>query len=196
MSSQETAYKTKLLTTIKLRLDKKIESRKITAVEFMLTNDPEYRDNFEDASTYIETLKEIIELCESTQVSNTMTLRMTPVDFIVPAVSSEQMVEADGLIEQDFMEEKKKILGELKLAFPGCWFKDGGEFDNSQRRLVWSGEGSYIEGMQAFSNDAWETDPDETMYTMMVHNQLNKFVEERGYYWEAYDGGTHFLYKS
>lgn len=81
------------------------------------------------------------------------------------------------------------ILEELRDEFPQGWFKDGSEFDGSVRRVVWTGEGSEIDGIPAFDNYA------ESGYTFGVLNELNDFVEDRGYYFEAYDGGTFFLYK-
>ncbi len=87
------------------------------------------------------------------------------------------------------------ILEELQKAFPDCWFKAGKEFDGSSTRLVWSGEGSEINGLPAFDCNAWEHDSHEQTYTMCVHNDLNKFAESCGCYWEAHDGGTFFLYK-
>lgn len=87
------------------------------------------------------------------------------------------------------------ILDELKTEFPDCWFKAGKEFDGSENRIVWSGEGSMIGNLPAFDPSAWEFDSLEYVYVMDVHKKLNDFVEVRGYYWESYDAGTFFLYK-
>jgi len=91
--------------------------------------------------------------------------------------------------------KSSSILEQLIKEFPDCWFKDGREFDNSPNRIVWSGEGSSVNGEMAFSYQSYEFDASEKLYTMGVLNELNKFCTDRGYYWEAYNGGTYFLYK-
>ncbi len=98
---------------------------------------------------------------------------------------------------QELMEtedEDAKILQELQAAFPDAWFKPGDEW--SQNAAVWSGEGSYVDGNQAFNYNSWESDPQEKIWKMGIHNKLFDFVEDRGYYWEANDPGTYILYKS
>ncbi|MFK5951039.1 MAG: hypothetical protein QM500_19980 [Methylococcales bacterium] len=87
------------------------------------------------------------------------------------------------------------ILSSLQVLFPDCWFKPGCEFDGSDARIAWSGEGSLIDGISAFDSSSFETDPSELQYTMFVHNKLATYVAEQGYYWESYDSGTFFLYK-
>lgn len=89
----------------------------------------------------------------------------------------------------------KDILKALKTQFPGCWFKAASEFDAGTHAFVWSGEGSYIDDLQAFDHNWWSYDPHEKRYTMGVHNDLHNFVTEHGYYWEPLDPGTYLLYK-
>jgi len=87
------------------------------------------------------------------------------------------------------------ILTELQKEFPDCWFKEGNKF-NGGNAVVWSGEGSMIGINSAFALDSYSFDPSESFYTMGILNELNEFVNQRGYYWEHYDSGTVLLYKA
>lgn len=86
------------------------------------------------------------------------------------------------------------ILTELQKTFPECWFKPGEDF--SPNAAVWSGEGSVIDGVQAFNYNSWEFDPKENTWTMGIHNKLFQFAEKHGYHWEANDPGTYLLYEN
>ena len=79
------------------------------------------------------------------------------------------------------------ILEKLEKEFPDCWFKPGEDFDGGSA-AVWSGEGGEVDGDYAFDHNRMEWD-------FGAHPRLNKFVEDRGYYWEAHDAGTFMLYK-
>jgi hypothetical protein len=89
----------------------------------------------------------------------------------------------------------ESIVAKLQEAFPECWFKDGHLFDKGEA-IAWSGEGSFIGKYQAFNSNAWEVDPREKIWTLDVHNDLNAWAKENNMYWESYDCGTFFLYKS
>lgn len=81
--------------------------------------------------------------------------------------------------------------GQLKNAiakkFPNIWMKDSEEFDGTQK-AIWTGEGSDIDGVPAFGvyNEG---------YVFGVHPELHKFLESKGWYTEAYDPGTFFIFK-
>ena len=99
------------------------------------------------------------------------------------------------------MSTKAKLRAEFRIAFPHCWVKPGEDFDGSTARVLWSGEGSeivmpadkYGPEYLAPAFDMYATGDD---YIFGVHKSLNDWAESRGYYWEAYDGGTYFLYLS
>ena len=90
---------------------------------------------------------------------------------------------------------EQTVLNKLKKAFPDCWFKPGNEF-NGGNCAAWSGEGSTINDVPAFNYNSWEFDPTEQTWTMGIHNDLFRFVEKLGYYWEANDPCTYLLYNS
>lgn len=93
------------------------------------------------------------------------------------------------------MKSHTQILKELTKAFPDCWFKPGVDFDGNKNRAVWSGEGSYIDGLDAFNYYWYDEDPKEEIWIMGVNRKLHDFVDTRGFYWECYDGGTYMLYR-
>ncbi len=91
------------------------------------------------------------------------------------------------------------ILTDLQKAFPGCWFKEGSEFDGGlagYQAAVWSGEGSYVDVPGVGELEVFNTYGVDGVYDLGVHYLLEEFVTERGYRWEAYDAGTYLLYKN
>lgn len=81
------------------------------------------------------------------------------------------------------------IIKKLERKFPDCWFKE------LRAGIVTSGEGSIIDGLEAFNYNSWESDPSEKIWTMGVNNDLMDFVEKLGYFWECQDAGTYNLFK-
>ena len=87
---------------------------------------------------------------------------------------------------------KEELIADLEKAFPNCWFKDGSDFYGDESDSVWSGEGSYL------PNDlpAFDYYAGGSSYTFGVHDEIAKFVEARGWYWECHDAGTFFAFKA
>ncbi|MBW1738942.1 MAG: hypothetical protein JRJ69_15700 [Deltaproteobacteria bacterium] len=79
------------------------------------------------------------------------------------------------------------ILQDLQEAFPQCWFKPGKDFDGGTA-AAWSGEGGEVDGDYAFDHNRME-------WSFGAHPKLAKFVEDRGFHWEAHDPGTFLLYE-
>jgi hypothetical protein len=79
----------------------------------------------------------------------------------------------------------------LQTMFPEVWFKDGGEFDNTSADKLWSGEGSYIDGIPAF--DYWER-PSGLYTDFGIHKKLDAALDKLNLYAEFYDGGTVMIY--
>lgn len=86
------------------------------------------------------------------------------------------------------MKGKKLLINRLSKAFPDIWFKDGKEFDHRHGCAIWTGEGSYIDGIPAF--DMYNLD-----YVFGVHPKLAEALEKLKLFAEAYDGGTFFIYE-
>lgn len=83
----------------------------------------------------------------------------------------------------------KKIIADLQAKFPKVWFNEGSDFGG----FGWSGEGSDIDGIQAFDYYGWEHDPKETIWQMGVHVDLVAWADGHGLYWECHDPGTYCL---
>lgn len=82
-----------------------------------------------------------------------------------------------------------KLITLLEAKFPKAWFKEGSEFSQGMGGGVWTGEGSYIGDEPMFDyNDM------SSLYEFGAHVKLCKFVEKHGYYVEAYDCGTYFIF--
>lgn len=90
------------------------------------------------------------------------------------------------------MTDKKRqvILKAFQAKFPKAWFKDGKEFDGGSA-VLWSGEGSEINGRAAFNYNWWEFDPEEKIYVSGVLRPLAELAEKFGLYWESNDPGTY-----
>ena len=85
--------------------------------------------------------------------------------------------------------KKEELIELLQKKFPQCWFKDGGEFSNSNSSSIWSGEGSTIKGKKLVDNYT-----DSKDYVLAVHKSMVKFLDKHGWYPELYDSGTVFFY--
>lgn len=80
------------------------------------------------------------------------------------------------------------VIAKLQKQFPDVWFKDGADFSNSHTNTVWTGEGSYIDGHNAF--DAYGYGE-----TMGIHPKMQKALDKLGLWAEFYDAGTVFFYE-
>lgn len=96
----------------------------------------------------------------------------------------------------------KQLKQELRAAFPKMWIKDGAEFDSRHANSLWTGEGSMhtvvfdIGGeTEQFDMPVFDMYSEFEMYEMGVLKQVADFLRARGFYAEAYDGGTFFIYK-
>jgi len=74
--------------------------------------------------------------------------------------------------------------------FPKAWAKDGKEFDGDSSRLVWTGEGSTINGLPMF--DYYR---DDSFYIMGVHTDVYDWCQKNNLFIEAYDAGTYMIYE-
>ena len=85
---------------------------------------------------------------------------------------------------------KAQLLKALQVKFPKAWFKDGAQFDGGHVNAVWSGEGSELPN----GSPAFDYYGSGDLYQFGVSNEISKFVEARGWYWECHDCGTYFAY--
>jgi hypothetical protein len=95
------------------------------------------------------------------------------------------------------IQELKQILSE---QFPKVWIKDGKEFDNIHDDSLWTGEGSEIEvkdeaSGQTFMMAAFDSFNTSSWYVFGVHKYFHNALEDYGFFTEAYDGGTYFIYE-
>ena len=101
------------------------------------------------------------------------------------------------------------ILAKAQEQFPDMWIKPGVEFGGNENAVLWSGEGSEINGIPAFDmngemdymmRDAaaefgFDASKMKSSYEMGVHKDLVKFADEHGLFWEPYDSGTFLAYR-
>lgn len=104
---------------------------------------------------------------------------------------------------------RDELMAELRLKFPDMWLRKSEEFDIGMTEDIWSGENSMlkssieIEGEESISFDMplfnhWATPGDDeggSLYEDGVCKELYKFLEERGWHCEWYDGGTVLITK-
>ncbi len=83
------------------------------------------------------------------------------------------------------------LMAELRTAYPDLWVRPAQEFgDPTLTYGVWTGgEARMPNGDQIFSGLA--NDPDK--YDGRVHVDFLKWLEQRGWYVEDYDGATFFI---
>lgn len=93
------------------------------------------------------------------------------------------------------MDEKKPTRDEMMALitnrFPNIWMKPSEQF-NGTKDAIWTGTDSFIDKdkkIPAF-NDSIES----KKYDLGVHVTLVAFLSKHGYYAEAYDCGTFFIY--
>jgi hypothetical protein len=95
-----------------------------------------------------------------------------------------------------------QLQADLAKHFPKVWIKQGSLFSNDHCESLWTGEGSMIveadpEDGSSIELEAFDMYPMfESMYEFGVYKKLADFLRERGYYAEAYDGGTFFIWKA
>ena len=91
-----------------------------------------------------------------------------------------------------------KLKTELAKSFPKVWIKDGDDFDTNHKKTLWTGEGSEID--VTVDGETYEIAAFNMYggnnYTCGVVNELHKFLHKRGFFAEAYDSGTFFIYKA
>ena len=80
------------------------------------------------------------------------------------------------------------VIAKLQKQFPDVWFKDGADFSASHEGTVWTGEGSYIDGYNAFDAYGYSE-------TMGIHPKMQKALDKLGLWAEFYDAGTVFFYE-
>jgi hypothetical protein len=92
----------------------------------------------------------------------------------------------------------QQLKTELATRFPKVWIKDGAEFDSRHANSLWTGEGSEIDvhGDQVYTVAAFDNYSDSVQYVFGVWRELHNFLHARGFYAEAYDGGTYFIYEA
>lgn len=85
-----------------------------------------------------------------------------------------------------------QLLAELPVAFPGIFARPLREFSKNEPQYgVWTGgEATTKNGHPLFCS--YEC-PDQRIYNGRVHVRLERFLEERGWYIEDYDGATFFI---
>lgn len=95
-----------------------------------------------------------------------------------------------------------QLHAEINKHFPKIWIKEGSLFDNAHCESLWTGEGSFIEFTDELEGHpvpvaVFDMYPMfESMYEFGVYKDFAEFLRERGYYAEAYDGGTFFIWKA
>lgn len=103
-----------------------------------------------------------------------------------------------------------QLHADIAKTFPKIWIKEGSLFDNAHCESLWTGEGSVIEiAMPAGEIDGNPIEGGtvelsvfdmcpmfDNMYTFGVLNLFAEFLRQRGYFAEAYDSGTFFIWKA
>lgn len=87
----------------------------------------------------------------------------------------------------------------LAKTFPKMWIKHGDQFDSQHAKSLWTGEGSMVDiqledgPLELEMFDMYSCMPEQ--YEFGVHHSLRDFLKQNGYYAEAYDAGTFFIWK-
>lgn len=98
----------------------------------------------------------------------------------------------------------EQLKAEISDDFPGVWIKDGAEFDADHIGSLWTGEGSEhlvgvneIEsGVELWDMPVFDSYANSDWYEFGVLKEFSEFLRDRGYFAEAYDGGTYFIWKA
>lgn len=86
---------------------------------------------------------------------------------------------------------RDEMMALITKRFPNIWMKTSEQFDG-RKDAIWTGTNSFIDKdkeVPAF-NDFIES----KKYDIGVHVTLVSFLNKHGYYAEAYDCGTFFIY--
>jgi len=79
----------------------------------------------------------------------------------------------------------------LELKFPNAYFRKGVDFSLDTKDSIWCGCDSIIgKNTKMFNHNG-----KQSMYEFGAHKKLCKFVNKYGYFVEAYDCETYFIYK-
>jgi len=91
---------------------------------------------------------------------------------------------------------KKRVITAFKKAFPEIsGVHDGADWYGHESNSVHLGdiaEGGTVNGVPGA--DYWAEDYEEKVYTFGVHNDINKFFNDKGWFVECHDPGTYFAY--
>jgi len=82
------------------------------------------------------------------------------------------------------------LVRKFKETFPDCWVKDGVEFNGSDSTLLWTGEGSMVDGIPMFNYNR-----DDETYVLGVHHKVYNWMLDRGLFFQAHDPGTYLAYE-
>jgi hypothetical protein len=110
-------------------------------------------------------------------------------------------VEKDERSEEAYR-RREELITDFQKTFPGAWVKDGSEFDGNISRVLWTGEGAYLdkEGYVPIFDPNEEADYIgrefglTPSYEFGVHKKVIEWGEKNGIYFEPYDNGTLFGY--
>lgn len=88
---------------------------------------------------------------------------------------------------------RTKLIEVLNKKFPKVWTKLGEEFSPNYQGSIWTGEGSEVdeEGTPAFCMFG-----PQSLYDLGVYIPLAQLLEKHGWFAEAHDGGTFFLFEA
>jgi len=86
------------------------------------------------------------------------------------------------------------VIKEMKAKF-NTECKPSSEFYGEPSKGIWvTGIGTLDDDNSAFDYASTDYDFTEEVFTMGVHNTVNKYLEDAGYYAEPYDAGTWMLW--
>lgn len=90
----------------------------------------------------------------------------------------------------------KQVVKKLQKLFPEInGIKDGAEWSRPGAvHLGDCAEGGTINGVSACDYNAWEHDPQEKIYVLGIHRELEAALNELGWYAECHDPGTYLAY--
>jgi hypothetical protein len=91
---------------------------------------------------------------------------------------------------------------EIAEHFPKVWIKEGSLFSNAHCESLWTGEGSEVDVVLANGENmgtipVFDMYPEiEYFYEFGVLKEFAEFLRARGYYAEAHDPGTFFIWQA
>ncbi len=93
---------------------------------------------------------------------------------------------------------KANLKEALAIRFPGVWTKPGEDFSQEFKGSLWTGEDSWIQincAGDMIKVPAFDYHDEFGLYPYGVLETLAKWLESHGFYAEAYDGGTFFIWE-